>query len=125
MAGAAEETRPTPAGIRFVSVLVGMAPAPAVAGAWIAPEGGQTISTEIAGARDEIVYLESSVYLEAPADDDWAVVASSWVTQNDARVGVEALRWEAGLSAKRALMRAPGRVMGCASWGGLAIGPVR
>lgn len=100
-------------------MLAALAPAPAFAGAWIAPEGGQSIWTEAAGERGEAVYSESSIYLEAPVGDDWALVAAPWVTSDDFRGGLDALRWEVTLGAKTAVVRAPGRVMavqGAALW---------
>lgn len=94
-----------------------MTPAPAYAGAWIAPKGGQTISTEIAGARDEVFYSESSIYVEAPASDDLSVVVAPWVTQESQQSGLESLRWEITLAGKWATHR--GARSGTAFQGGL------
>lgn len=59
-----------------------MAPAPALAGAWIAPDGGQEIWTNVAGVRSGMSYFESSGYLEAPVAEDTSIVALPWVEQN-------------------------------------------
>ncbi len=144
MAGIVAKTRSLPAGLRYLSLLAALAPAPAFAGAWIAPEGGQTISTEIAGQRDDQFYSESALYIEAPLSADLAIVASPWVTADPTGYGIDALRWEVTLGAKRALLRTPRYVMalqgsaiwysdpaaGCAEagaelrWlGGMALGP--
>ncbi|MGE0597031.1 MAG: hypothetical protein AB7P07_11725 [Hyphomonadaceae bacterium] len=96
-----------------------MAQAPAQAGAWIAPEGGQLIWTETAGERDEALYMESSIYLERPIHERVALVAAPWVTSDDFTAGWDGLRWETTLGAKAAVLRRPGQVMavqGAAVW---------
>lgn len=144
MAGIVAKTRSTSAGLRCLGLLAALAPAPAFAGAWIAPEGGQTISTEIAGQRDNLFYTESALYIEAPLSADLAFVAAPWVTLDPTEYGLDALRWEVTLGAKRALLRTQRTVMalqagaiwysdppaGCAEagaelrWlGGMALGP--
>lgn len=76
-----------------------MSPAPALAGAWLAPESGTEIWSNAAGQRDELGYFESSGYLEAPIADDWSLVATPWIQQNyDTEDG---WRGEATLAAKR------------------------
>jgi hypothetical protein len=84
---------------------------PAEAGAWIAPKGGQRITTELAGQRDERFYSESSYYLEAPFDEDISLVASPWLGQNPESYGMDALRWEVTLAGKVAVRRDERSVM--------------
>jgi hypothetical protein len=78
---------------------------PALAGAWIAPEGGQRISTEVAGERDGLFYSETSYYIEAPVEDEVSLVFTPWVTQDSGQSGLDALRWEVTLAAKIATHR--------------------
>lgn len=78
---------------------------PAQAGAWIAPEGGQSISTEFAGSRDELFYSESSYYVEAPVAEDVSVVVAPWVTTDPYQTGLDALHWEVTLAGKKATHR--------------------
>ncbi len=86
-----------------------MAPAPAFAGAWIAPEGGQEIWTNVAGVRSGMSYFESSGYLEAPVADDTSIVAAPWAEQNyDTQDG---WRGEATLGVKRTIFRGGDAVM--------------
>lgn len=107
MAGAAAETRPSFAGVRLLGAIAGLAPAPAAASAWIAPEG-QLIWNEFAGARDERLYLESSAYLEAPTSRDFAFVASGWAGSDDPiGTGWDGLRGEAALGVKKAVAEGP------------------
>lgn len=104
MAGAEAKTRSSIAGLRFLSLLAALAPAPAIAGAWIAPEGGQEIWTNVAGERAEAMYFETSGYWEAPLGRRLAVVAAPWLEQAyDA--GEEGWRAEATLALKLALLR--------------------
>jgi hypothetical protein len=80
-----------------------LAPAPAIAGAWIAPEGGQEIWTSVAGERAGLSFFESAGYLEAPLGPNDAIVAAPWVETNyDTTDGWRA---EATLSFKHALHR--------------------
>lgn len=82
-----------------------MAPAPAAAGAWIAPEGGQRIWTELAGERDDALYSESSYYWEAPLSDDLSFVAAPWVAQDPYVRTADGLRWEVAVAGKMAMHR--------------------
>lgn len=60
-----------------------MAPAPAAAGAWVAPEGGQWITSTVLGERDdETFYSEGSAYLEMPLRPDTSFVVAPWVESN-------------------------------------------
>lgn len=59
-----------------------MSPAPAAAGAWIAPEGGQEILTSTYGERNETSVYESAVYYEAPLDENNALVFAPWGETN-------------------------------------------
>lgn len=80
-----------------------MTPAPALAGAWVAPEGGQEIWTSVVGERDGLSFFESSAYLEAPLSERTSVVAAPWVEQSyDTEDGWRA---EATVGVKRALFR--------------------
>jgi hypothetical protein len=59
-----------------------LTPAPANAGAWLAPEGGQQIWTGVAGARDEVFFFEGSGYLEQPFARRMSIVVAPWYEQN-------------------------------------------
>jgi hypothetical protein len=80
-----------------------MTPAPAAAGAWIAPEKGQQIWTNAAGERDEVYFFETSAYLEAPFGERTSFVVAPWVEQNYDTV--EGWRGEAVVGVKRTLFR--------------------
>lgn len=80
-----------------------MAPSPAVAGAWLAPEGGQEIWTNVAGERDELSIYETSVYWEVPVGEKTSVVATPWFEQNYDTI--EGWRGEAAVGVKRAVFR--------------------
>jgi hypothetical protein len=80
-----------------------LTPAPAAAGAWIAPEGGQEIITTVAGEREGVSFYESSAYWEIPFGQATSLVAAPWVEQNyDTQEG---WRGEAVLSLKRTVLR--------------------
>ena len=83
--------------------------APANAGAWIAPEGGQEIWTTIAGERDGVSFYESSAYWEAPLGERASIVATPWIEQNYDTY--EGWRGEATLAAKRTIYSAENTVM--------------
>jgi hypothetical protein len=63
-------------------LIAGFAPLPAHAGAWIAPEGGQQIVTTVLGERNELSFVETSAYVEAPLSEHSSIVFSPWVEQN-------------------------------------------
>lgn len=99
MARPQAQARSATAGLRCLAALAGFFPAPALAGAWLAPEGGTEIWSNAAGQRDELSYFESSAYIEAPVGEDWGVVATPWLQQNyDTEDG---WRGEATLGVKR------------------------
>lgn len=99
MAGVNSKTRSEFAGLRLLAVVVALAPAPAAAGAWIAPEGGQSITTSAAGERENgAYYFEGSVYYEAPVGDASSVVFAPWF-ETDPTQG-DGDRIEATLGAK-------------------------
>ncbi|HEX8902986.1 hypothetical protein [Vitreimonas sp.] len=103
MAGLTAQTRPRTAWVRYLGVLAALAPAPASAGAWIAPEGGQEIWSNVLGERDEVSFFETSAYWEMPFGEQMSFVAAPWVEQNyDSQDGWRA---EATLSLKQALFR--------------------
>ncbi|MEJ0061282.1 MAG: hypothetical protein WDM79_17705 [Terricaulis sp.] len=104
MAKSAAQARSQSAGLRFLSVLAALTPTPALAGAWIAPEGGQEIWSNAAGYGDEGQFAESAVYWEIPADETFALVAGSWVEDN-AAASEEGWRAEATVALKAALIR--------------------
>jgi len=80
-----------------------MAPAPAFAGAWLAPEGGQQIWTGVAGTRGDISFFEGAAYLEQPfAQRTSLVIAPSYEETNDAQQGWRA---EAVVGVKHVLFR--------------------
>ncbi len=84
--------------------LLALAAGRAEAGAWIAPEGGQAIQTEVLGARDEAPVLESQLYLEAPVAERVSLVARPWI-ENGETVGDEGWRAEVEGGVKAALLR--------------------
>ena len=103
MARAEAQTGPGIAGLRLLGVIAALAPAPAYAGAWVAPEGGQEIWTSVAGERDGLSFFESSAYLEAPLGERTSIVAAPWVEQNYDTL--DGWRGEAVVGVKRALFR--------------------
>lgn len=87
-----------------------MAPAPAAAGAWVAPEGGQWISTTVLGQReDETFFSEGSIYYEAPVQTDTSLVFAPWVESN--HQVWEGWRAEATAGVKHAFYRDEENVM--------------
>ncbi len=109
MAGAEAQTRSGIARLRLLGVLAALAPGPAFAGAWVAPEAGQEIWTNVAGQRDGLSFFETSGYWEIPIGERNAVVASPWLEQNyDTADG---WRGEATLGLKRALYRGDSSVV--------------
>jgi hypothetical protein len=82
---------------------------PANAGAWIAPEGGQEIWSNVAGERDELSFYETSAYWEVPFGERNAVVAAPWVEQNYDTI--DGWRGEAVVGLKRAIFRGESTVM--------------
>ncbi len=82
---------------------------PANAGAWIAPEGGQEIWSNVAGERDELQFYETSAYWEVPFGERNAVVAAPWVEQNYDTI--DGWRGEAVVGLKRAIFRGESTVM--------------
>lgn len=55
-----------------------MTPACAHAGAWIAPEGGQSIVNGVVSSRDDITAYETSTYVETPVGERTALILSGW-----------------------------------------------
>ena len=87
-----------------------MAPAPAAAGAWVAPEGGQWITTSAVGERsDETLYTEGSVYYEEPLRNDTSLVFAPWVESN--HLSPDGFRAEATFGAKHAFYRSEDNVL--------------
>jgi len=78
-------------------------PAPAIAGAWVAPEGGQQIVTTVAGEREGVSFYESSTYWEVPIGGESSIVLSPWFEQNYDTL--EGWRGEATLAFKDAVYR--------------------
>lgn len=86
-----------------------MTPTPAVAGAWIAPEGGQEIWTNSFSARDDSNVVETDLYWERPVGEDTSFVAAPRVETNyDTPDGWRA---EAVVGVKRAIFRDDESVM--------------
>lgn len=86
-----------------------MAPAPAVASAWIVPADGQEIWTNVAGMRDDIYFFESSAYLEAPVSESTSVMIAPWYEQNYDTL--EGWRGEAVMGVKHTIFRDDNTVM--------------
>jgi hypothetical protein len=59
-----------------------LTPAPAFAGAWVAPEGGQEIWTTVAGQQDDGTFYESSAFWERGLGANSSIVATPWFKQN-------------------------------------------
>lgn len=97
------EARPSIAWLRLLALLFGVAPAPAQAGAWLAPEGGQEIWTNAIGWRDGLNYYESATYWEAPLNDRVSIVAAHWLEQGYG--ASDGWRGEATLGVKRSALR--------------------
>lgn len=76
---------------------------PAWAGAWLAPKGGQEITTVAFGDRDGATVSEQSVYWEVPEAEDTSVVIAPWFEQ--AQDLSDGWRGEAVIGVKRALFR--------------------
>jgi hypothetical protein len=86
-----------------------LTPAPANAGAWIAPVDGQEIWSSLVGQRDDLYFYEGASYWEAPFNERTAVVASSWLEQNYETE--DGWRAEALIGAKRVVFRDEDAVM--------------
>lgn len=92
-----------------------MAPAPAAAGAWVAPHA-QTIVNATVGFHeedsdnflDESTYYESSVYYEAPLGRRTAFVSSAWGEWDERNP--DDWRGEAALGVKRVLRRSGAQI---------------
>ncbi len=84
MGGAEAQTRPAIAGLRLLTVVAALSPAPAAAGAWVAPKEGQEIVSNAVGERNDTVVYESSTYWEMPFENgDASVVLTPWVETNN------------------------------------------
>jgi hypothetical protein len=81
LARAQTQARSRAAWLRFLSLVAAFAPAPALAGAWLA-EGGREITSSVAGQRDEVSFFETAGYWEIPLSPDNSFVAAPWVEQN-------------------------------------------
>lgn len=109
MAGVEKKTGSRTAGLRLLSLLAALAPAPANAGAWIVSEEGQSIWTNHVGERNELTFYESATYWETPADERTSVLLNSWVEQSyDTADGWRA---EGTLGVKRTIFRDDETVM--------------
>lgn len=110
MARAEKKVGSRTAGLRLLGIVAALSPAPATAGAWVAPEGGQWINTTVLGQReDETFFSEGSIYYEAPVRPDTSVVFAPWVESN--HQVMEGWRAEATLGAKHAFYRTEENVL--------------
>jgi hypothetical protein len=109
LAGAEKKTGSSSAGLRLLSLVAALTPAPAHAGAWIAPIDGQEIWTTLVGERDELAFYEGASYWETPANERTSAVFSTWYEQNYETE--DGWRAEAVLGAKRTLFRDDNMVM--------------
>lgn len=95
-----------------------MAPAPAAAGAWVAPEGGQEIWTSFFGeAENGDSYYETALYYERPLDPGTSLVVSPWVMRDP--LHEDGFRGEATLALKGVFHRSEDWVLaaqGGAAW---------
>lgn len=110
MAGAEKKIGSRTAGLRLLGIVAALSPAPAAAGAWVAPEGGQWINSTVLGQReDETLYSEGALYYEAPLRPDTSVVFAPWVESN--HQVTEGWRAEATVAAKHAFYRSEENVL--------------
>lgn len=108
MAGAEKKIGSRTAGLRLLGIVAALAPAPAAAGAWVAPEGGQWITSTVLGQREnESFYSESSLYYEAPLRPDTSFVFAPWVEHE----AIDGWRAEATIAAKHAFYRSDENVL--------------
>lgn len=95
-----------------------MTPLPAHAGAWIAPEGGQEIWSNVVGEREGLTFYGSSGYYEAPVGEATSAVFAPWYENNYG--SAEPWRAEAIVGAKYVLHRSDGGTVvafqGAALW---------
>lgn len=81
-----------------------LSPATANAGAWIAPEGGQSIQSQAVGERAAGYVLETQLFFEQPVAQRTSVVARPWL-ETGWGVGESGWRAEAEAGLKQALLR--------------------
>lgn len=99
MAGAEEKTRSGTAGLRYLSLIAAtLAPTPAIAGAWVAPEQ-QFITTSFYGELEDETAFEASIYNERPIERETSVVATTWFTRDITQQST--FRGEASLGLKQ------------------------
>ncbi|MET0182557.1 MAG: hypothetical protein ABW199_06705 [Caulobacterales bacterium] len=85
---------------------VALAHPDAHAGAWLAPEEGQSIETRAIGVQDDRVFYEQQIYLERPLGDRFAIVAKPLIVSGGANV-LTGYKVEAEGGLKTALLRSP------------------
>lgn len=86
-----------------------MTPTPALAGAWIAPEGGQEIWTNTFSVRGESGVVETQVFWEEPLGERTSFVATPWIESNYETP--DGWRAEAVVGLKHAIFRDDENVM--------------
>lgn len=108
MARSAPSPRSADAWLRFLTLSIAAAPTPALAGAWIAPEGGQEIVTAAVGVHErDGAFAEGSAYFELPtSSENVSFVAAPWYVRGGDDADDEGWRAEATLGLKAALVRA-------------------
>jgi len=118
VAGVEEKAGSGAAGLRFLSLIAALTPLPAHAGAWIAPEGGQEIWTNVVGQREGLTFYESSGYYEAPVTESTSAVFAPWYENSYS--SAEPWRAEALVGAKHVVHRSEGgtvvALQGSAFW---------
>lgn len=105
MAGAEKKTGSGASGLRFLTLTAALlSPAYAHAGAWIAPEHGQSIDNAAVTSREDGAVYEVSAYIEVPIAARISTVATGWGewAAADATAGS---RSEATLAVKYAILR--------------------
>ncbi|MBX3428803.1 MAG: hypothetical protein KF779_04390 [Hyphomonadaceae bacterium] len=108
MAGAEEKVGSRAAGLRFLGIVAALLPAPAAAGAWVAPQR-QTIVTATVGAHEDGgEYYESALYFEEPLGRRTSVVVTPWSEWDDETE--DGWRGEAFAGVKRVIREREGRV---------------
>jgi hypothetical protein len=90
----------------LIAGVAALVPGPALAGAWIAPEGGQEILTVAYGETATQEFSQTDLYLELPVHERWSIVAHPrYETSTGSEEGWRA---DAELGAKAALLVRPG-----------------
>ncbi len=109
MAGVEEKVGSRTAGLRLLGIVAALAPAPAAAGAWVAPQGQTIVTATIGAHEDGGEYYEGAIYYEEPLGERTSVVFTPWGEWNDGNE--ESWRGEAFVGVKRVLRQSADSVL--------------